>query len=593
MTLKPDRDKSVNFDETTNVFIEGDNLNVLKVIRDSYTNRVNCIFIDPPYNTEKEFIYPDNFVQPYKAYQEMIGVLDEDGNKLESEEDKLGRKHTNWLNFMYARLLLAYDLLDDDGVIFVTIDDTEFLNLRGIMDEIFGYFLGQITYLTNPRGRSQDQYLGKSAEYVVVYSKKQLVKGGISITKNDDKLLSDYRLLDENEKRYRELGLRNSHREFGRFNRENLWYPFYVDTNNKNKIYVCNPEDEKNPFYMENGEKKFLSDDRVDFGELIEVLPLWDDEFEGCWTWSIDKTTRQEKGFWNYDLLVAKQHKNKWNIVRKDYAIKEDGVAQTMVKTLLTDSSYSSDAGRGDLAELFPEAKKNKDRLFQNPKAVELVKLLVNMGTKEDSIVMDFFAGSGTTAQAVMELNADPITEGNRKYVLVQLQEAIKEEQDAYKYGYKHITDLTRDRIKRAAAKVREKYPDTANNVDLSFKTFVLDKSNFPQWDDSLEEEQYAEQINLLEESISNPEDAVYEVLLLLRKYLLDAHVERVSENVYSIGDEEKTLVYLDNQLSDKGYEYIIENYSGYERILVYDNALSQTQKLNLRITIGDKFETL
>ncbi|MBU0727614.1 site-specific DNA-methyltransferase, partial [Patescibacteria group bacterium] len=295
-TLKPVRDESVDFDETENLFIEGNNLGVLKILQKSYYGKIKMIYIDPPYNTGNDFIYNDDFKQNKAEYEQEVGIKDDNGNLrvdgLHKNTKDRGHYHSDWMNMMYPRLFLARNLLSQDGVIFVSIDDNEIKNLRVILDEVFGEenFLAQITLLCNPKGRAQDKHFATNHEFVLVYSKQPLPKGAFTISKEKEQIESEYTEEDATGK-YRALELRNTHREFGKHNRKNLYYPLFVDPQNGS----VGLDETKNS---------------------IKVLPNWDDGFEGCWTWGKPKAEE------DIDFLVGKtvNGDKKWKIFVKDYA---------------------------------------------------------------------------------------------------------------------------------------------------------------------------------------------------------------------------------------------------------------------------------
>ena len=259
-TLRPCPEDSVDWDTTQNIFVEGDNLEFLKLAQKSYAGKVKIIYIDPPYNTGKDFVYPDNFQDNIKNYLELTGQTEEGGRKLSSNTEASGRFHTDWLNMMYPRLKLARNLLREDGVIFISIDEKEIQNLRFVCGDIFGEecFVAAITVLCNPKGRSQDKYFATNHEYIVVYSKSPLPKGAFAIAKEEDQIEAEYPEEDDGGK-YRLMELRNTHREFGKHNRRNLFYPLFA--NNEGEVFLEEDDD------------------------LHEVVPIWDDGFEGCWTW--------------------------------------------------------------------------------------------------------------------------------------------------------------------------------------------------------------------------------------------------------------------------------------------------------------------
>lgn len=448
MTLRPCRGESEAFDNTQNLYIEGDNLDVLKVLRETYLGKVKMIYIDPPYNTGNDFVYNDDFVQGKGEFEETSGLFDEEGNqtfsKFERNTSSNGRFHTDWLNMIYPRLKVARDLLADDGVIFISIDDNEVDNLKKLCDEIFGVsnFISRITLLCNPKGRSQDKYIANCHEYILIYSKRILLAGSLSISKTDDEIKKDYKLVDDNGNAYRELELRNTHREFGRFNRPNLWYPFYVDGSGNvscHKIMDC-----------------------------IEVYPIWEDGFEGCWTWSKDKAEN------NIELLTAKSINNKWKIFRKSYAIIDGNISSKQVKSIWTDNMFFTEKGQDVINKLF----NIKTKIFQSPKSIQMLKQCIQMIGNKDCIILDFFSGSATTAHAVMQLNAED--GGNRKFIMVQLPELTDEKSEAYKAGYKNICEIGKERIRRAGKKIKEDNKDKEgiDKLDTGFRVLKLDSSN-------------------------------------------------------------------------------------------------------------------
>ncbi|QQE74416.1 site-specific DNA-methyltransferase [Brevibacillus composti] len=434
-TLRPILQDSVDWDNTQNIYIEGDNLEVLKLLQESYLNKIKCIYIDPPYNTGKDFVYKDDFKASSNEYLEDSGQIDVEGNRLFQNTESNGRFHSDWLTMMYSRLKLARNLLREDGVIFISIDDNELDHLRMICDNVFsGNFVAQITTLCNPKGRSQDKYFATNHEYILVYSKSPLPKGYFAIEKDQDQIEDEYPEQDELG-RYRTLELRNTHREFGKHNRKNLFYPFYV-----------------NPVTSE------VSLEYID--GYVTVEPIWDDGFEGCWTWDRTKAAN------DIHLLVAKQNPNGlWKIYRKSYA---EG-ATKMLKTIFNDKLFYTEKGQAAFSSLFNE----RAKLFQSPKSVDLIKTILNTVTTSNDIILDFFSGSATTAHAVMELNAEDLK--NRKYIMVQIPALTDEDSDAYKAGFKTICEIGKERIRRAAKKIKE---ETKAEIDYGFRVYRVDSSN-------------------------------------------------------------------------------------------------------------------
>ena len=442
-TLRPCREESVNFDKTENLFIEGDNLEALKLLQENYLGKVKMIYIDPPYNTGNDFIYEDDFAESTDAFFEKSNQVDEEGNRLIANTDSNGRFHSDWLSMIYSRLKLARNLLKDDGVIFISIDENEVSNLKKLGEEIFGAsnFLFQITLLCNPKGRSQDKYVANCHEYILGFSKNSIKSGSLNIPKSEEEIISSYKLIDE-KGRYRELELRNTHREFGEHNRPKLYYPFYVDINGNVSIQP-----------KENSE---------------EVFPIWDDGFKGCWTWGKPKAESQ------LDELLAKKIKGKWKVYRKGYALNEDGDSTKQVKSIWQDSSFYTEKGQVAFNELF----KTKEKIFQSPKSVALLKQLLNMAVKNDDIVLDFFCGSGTISQAVFEFN---VTNASKcKVIAIQIPEQTDEKKEAFKAGYKTIAEISKERIRRAGKKIIE---DNASkegieNLDIGFRVLKIDSTN-------------------------------------------------------------------------------------------------------------------
>ena len=479
-TLRPCREESVDFDTTQNLYIEGDNLDVLKLLQETYLGKIKMIYIDPPYNTGNDFVYNDDFSQNAEGYLANSGQYDENGNRLVQNTDSNGRFHTDWLNMIYSRLKLAKSLLAEDGLIFVSIDDNEITNLRKCCDEVFGpaQFVAQITLLCNPKGRSQDKYVANCHEYVLIYSKMNLPSGSVSIPKTTEEISADYPLFDNKGKCYRELELRNTHRDFGKFNRPKLWYPFYV--NEQGQVFL---EEQK---------------------DTTEVLPMWDDGFEGCWTWGKEKASNE------LNLLVGKKILGRWKIYRKAYAYEDDQVPQKQVKSIWNDKQFFTEKGQSVVSSLFA----TREKLFQAPKSVSMLKQCIQMGHVDDGYILDFFSGSATTAHAVMQLNAED--GGHRKFIMVQLPEATDAKSEAYKAGYKNICEIGKERIRRAGKKIKEENPLTTQDLDIGFRVLKLDSSNMK--DVYYTSDAYSrDMFDMLADNIKEdrtPEDLLFQVML-------------------------------------------------------------------------------
>jgi len=347
-----------------------------------YEGKVKCIYIDPPYNTGNEgWVYNDNVNDPKikKWLGEVVG----------KDEDDLSR-HDKWLCMIYPRLKLLHRLLSQNGAIFISLDDNELFHLRSLMNEIFGAnnFIAQITLLCNPKGRSQDKYFATNHEYLLVYSKSQLPSGAFSVSKDEEKLAKDYKLADNNGI-YRLLELRNTHREFGKFNRPNLWYPIYVNTETGDVSLT------ESPLYP------------------IEVYPVWPDGFEGCWTWGKELANK------DIALLKAQQKSGSWKVYRKAYAMTQDGeTAKQKLFTIWSDPLFYTEKGQIVFGQIFPGKDKND---FPQPKSIDYIKQIITTITSGDDIILDSFAGSGTTAHAVLNINKQD--GGNRKFILVEMMD--------------------------------------------------------------------------------------------------------------------------------------------------------------------------
>jgi len=530
-TLRPCREESVNFDNSENLIIEGDNLEVLKLLQKGYLGKVKMIYIDPPYNTGNEFIYPDNFTETLETYLQFTGQVDASGRKFSTNAETNGRFHSNWLNMMYPRLFLARNLLREDGVIFISIDDHEVDNLRKLCNEVFGEenFVAQVVVLTNPKGRVMDRNFSRTHDYILVYS-KGFLETELSLPKSEEEVEGDYPEFDEGGK-FRTLELRNTHRQFGKFNRHKLWHPLYVNENNGHV----------STSYFENA---------------IETWPRWDDGFEGCWTWGLDKAQSDNQ------LLIGRLIAGRWKIFRKAYSHNRDGdVVRKKLKSILNEKSFYTERGQTNFDELIP------GRLFQSPKPSALIDTLIRLSTKEDALVLDFFAGSGTTAQAVLELNKED--GGNRKFLLVQLPEPTGRE------DYKTIADITKERVRRVIQKMaheatkttkeetnplnlnlRDFVPSCEKSTPPGFKVFKLDTSNFKTWDGARPEspEEVVQQLELHVAHIlpgRSQEDLLTE-LLLKAGFPLSTPIEAIpvaGKQVFSVEDG-AMLICLEDKLT-------------------------------------------
>lgn len=408
-TLRPCKEESVDWDSTENLYIEGDNLEVLKLLQESYLGKVKMIYIDPPYNTGNDFIYNDDFKMTSEAYADETGELDEDGNRMFKNTDSNGRFHSDWCSMIYSRLMLARNLLSEDGVIFISLDDNESTNAVKICDEIFGS-LNRIALICHKSRASisNDKIISPNHNTILFYAKK------IELVEANRKMIGLDPVLDD----------------------------FKYDDNDGKGEYRLVPVDgpggakKGNPFY------EFLG-------------------IKGYWRFS--KETMQKK--YNEGLVVKRAN----SLYQKYYK----SVAATTRRTATTwwDDSGLMSTATSKLKKLMGNA------TFDTPKPLELIDRMLKMITFQDknSIILDFFSGSATTAHAVMQLNAED--GGNRKFIMVQLPEKTDEKSEAFKAGYKNICEIGKERIRRAGKKIKEENPN-AESLDTGFRVFKLADSN-------------------------------------------------------------------------------------------------------------------
>lgn len=442
-TLRPCPEESLNWDTTENLYIEGDNLEVLKLLQESYLGKVKMIYIDPPYNTGKDsFVYSDIFTMKRDEYEEGIGIKDDDGNTMFKENsDSNPRFHSDWCSMMYQRLLLARNLLSNDGVIFISIDDGEADNLRKICDEIFGAsnFVADLTVVNNLKGRNDKKYIARANERIIMYvSSQDFSEYGLDL---DESVLKEYNQKDK-DGRYRLLELRKRGGPDTRKDRPNMYYPFYVNPTT-GEVSL-----EQSSYYSE------------------EALPVKSNGVDGRWRWGRDTAAK------NIGYLYGKVVGNKYNIYEKDYLESGDGARRVRPKSVLGGSAYSTDVATKEYRALMG----NID--FSNPKPTALLSDLITYATNpnEDAIIMDFFSGSATTAHGVFLSNS--LDGGNRKFIMVQLQEKCSEDSAAYLEGYRNICEIGKERIRRAAEKVKEDLGVVSTDLDLGFRVLKLDESN-------------------------------------------------------------------------------------------------------------------
>lgn len=509
-TLRPCREESVDFDNTENLYIEGDNLEVLKLLQETYLGKIKMIYIDPPYNTGNDFVYEDDFAQSTDEYLANSGQYDDEGNRLVKNLDSNGRFHTDWMNMIYPRLKLAKDLLSDDGVIFISIDDNEVENLKKLCDEVFGEsnFIG--CFLWKKKSTSTNvanALVSAQTDYQLCYGK----------------ILSPLSL-----------------------NRR-----------------ATTTEERKYPFIDENGNYRTTIIEKKDSGDYARasmkypILGVYPREGK---RWQIGEKTAREYETQNRFIIDD-------GVIKLKIYEKDDKTTFSANPTLLLDYGSTDSAAKETNINLF-----NQPELFSNPKPTKLLHHFINMATHTDSIILDFFSGSSTTAHAVMQLNAED--GGNRKFIMVQLPEETDEKSEAYKAGYKNICEIGKERIRKAGNKILEeatqetadiaKYGEsyevdkTMNkhkNLDVGFRVLKCDSSNMKEvYYNPAEYEQSL--FSRLEDNIKEdrtPEDLLFQVMLDLG-VLLSSKIEETTiagKKVFNVEDNYLIACFDDNVTED------------------------------------------
>ena len=500
-TLVPCREESVNFDKTENIFIEGENLEVLKVLQKSYFGKIKMIYIDPPYNTGNDnFIYPDKFAESREEYLNRIGDKDEIGfmtreGLFRKNSKDSGHYHSNWLSMMYPRLFLARNLLRDDGVIFVSIDDNEVHNLRLLMNEVFGEenFISQITVQSNPRGRQSDAFLATVHEYLLIYSRnvEECMLSGSALSEEQK---AAFDLTNDKGMKYRLLGLRQRGSASLRKDRPEMFFPIFV---NPKKLTVS--------LTMT---KEFS----------VEVLPKKSTGEDGRWMWGRQRVQKY------IELLTAKliERRGEYDIFVRDYLERKGKERERKFKTIWDDKEFNTQNGTQEVKAII------KSDAMPYPKPVALLESIISMGSEENAVILDFFSGSATTAHAALALNKED--NGNRKFIMVQLPEKCEENSEAFKAGYKTIAEIGKERIRRVIKKIKgeqESQLDLYGNSDkqdLGFKVFKLQESNFKIWRSKIEtEEELVSQLTLHLDPVNEnaeTENILFAYALVSGKYL-------------------------------------------------------------------------
>lgn len=447
-TLRPCREESVNFDTTENLYIEGDNLEVLKLLQETYLGKVKMIYIDPPYNTGSDFVYADNFAQSTDEYIANSGQFDEEGNRLVQNTDTNGRFHSDWLNMIYPRLKLAKDLLTDDGVIFISIDDNEVTNLQKLAAEIFGEsnILACFPRVTKKAGKTTEA-IAKNHDHIIVCSKNP--SPVLYLPKHTDE---GFKYSDEFE------ATRGKYKLNQTLDYDSLQYSASLD-------YPI--EIDGRTIYPGGSYEKYLERQKGHHARA-----------DWAWRWSkelfefgLANGFIVVKHYDNYSRIYTKTYQNATiKKAGKNFSIEYSERTRAISSLEFIENEFSNDNSKKNLLSIFETS------VFDYSKPVSLLKRLTALATANDDIVLDFFSGSATTAHAVMQLNAED--GGCRKFIMVQLPEVTDEKSEAYKAGYKNICEIGKERIRRAGAKIKEEAGLTAQNLDVGFRVLKCDTSN-------------------------------------------------------------------------------------------------------------------
>ncbi|MUG08855.1 site-specific DNA-methyltransferase [Commensalibacter melissae] len=546
-TLSPDKSESVDFDKTENLFIEGDNLEALKILQKSYFGKVKMIYIDPPYNTGNDsFIYPDRFKENLENYQKNVGDKDEDGYLIQDSIFKKNRKengqyHSNWLNMMMPRLYLAKNLLRDDGVIFISIDDNEVHNLRLLMNEIFGEenFVACIVWEKVHTRKNSAKYFSVSHEYILLFAKNKLKWNRVLLPREN---IEAYKNPDNHQKGPWKLDPITAHNEYN---------ADYIITK-PNGVKLSRPQGSYWRFSENTIKEKIKSNEIV-----------WGDG-------------------------------DSYPMVKRFLSEAQDGLVPITIfhRKFAGDTSYS---------------KKEIDNIltlkgiFEYVKPSLLIKRLMQITIKNNDIILDFFAGSGTTAHAVMQLNAED--GGSRKCISIQLPEICEEKSEAFKAGYKTIADIAKERIRRAGKKIKEDNKDKENidQLDIGFKVLKVSDSNFREWRTDISSEKLDEQLDLHVDPIAedaSTENMVYELMLKNGKDL-NSHIKH-HNHIYSISDQENhdenILVLLLEEVNEGVIENVLQENPN--KVIALDKLFKNNDQLktNTALQMQDadiKFETI
>lgn len=498
-TLRPCREESVDFDTTENLYIEGDNLEVLKLLQETYLGKVKMIYIDPPYNTGNDFVYEDDFAQSMDEYLANSGQYDEDGNRMVQNTESNGRFHTDWLNMIYPRLKLAKDLLADDGVIFISIDDNELDNVIKVCKDVFGEqnYEACITWrrrTNQPNDKSK--MIAKVAENIVVFSKNSCIL-------SERKTFHGVPLSPERKSEYK------------------------------------NPDNDSKGAWSTNPWKAAVGRGGTKYSITTPKGTVFNETWYGN-AETFSELCKEGRVYWTDNGNGLPRIKIYLSDAEKD--------GQAAINFFTHERFGSNQEGSAEVEKLFAHK-----GLFDNPKPVRLIKSLVLLASSEDSIVLDFFSGSATTAHAVMQLNAED--GGHRKFIMVQLPEVTDKKSEAYKAGYKNICEIGKERIRRAGAKIKEEGGLTAQNLDVGFRVLKCDTSNMKDVYYNPADYKFS-MLSAFEDNIKEdrtPEDLLFQVMLDLG-VLLSSKIEETTiagKKVFNVEDN-YLIACFDSNVTDE-----------------------------------------
>ena len=521
-TLRPCREESVDFDHTQNLYIEGDNLDVLKCLKETYLHKVKMIYIDPPYNTGNDFVYEDDFAQSSEEYLANSGQYDEQGNRMFTNAESNGRFHTDWLNMIYPRLKVARDLLMDDGVIFISIDDNEVENLRKVCDEVFGEqnFIDCLHWKKKKQPSFLAKHTAKVMEYVLVYARKALSLEKLSIDKVSD---SNKKVININNKvssRIFKPGVRVKCEEQNGIIKAGVYTGRSMDVEYKNDIYIKSGRTTNE----------------------VEVVSKFSDSQS-----NIDS-------FIEKDLLyITKNY-----LLRRDVGEEAAEKRKSITDLLLNDFGDNQESDK-EFLELFDK------KYFDYTKPIKLIYNLVKSNFTEGGFILDFFSGSATTAHAVMQLNAED--GGNRHFIMVQLPENTDEKSEAYKAGFKNICEIGKERIRRAGKKIKEESPLTTQDLDTGFRVLKLDSTNMENIYYSPKDISQADLFSQVDnvKPDRTGEDLLFQVMLELGA-TLDSKIEKTEvagKTIYNVA-EGYLVACFDQDVSDEVVKAIAQMQPAY-----------------------------